>query len=159
MQKNQASKKLVFLIAVSNKDILASKNARHFCKKGELNSIKKSLRWAQSGFCSFYHLEVTSKTINLYLEWLIQQSKFQICETKSSFTKWNAIYSAWTMENSNHWLGKNILPSCTFSMRFWSMHSELINELPGCRFLFSKIVSLCKSFVFAFSPTISYHIL
>ena len=41
------------------------------------------------------------------------------------------------MENSNHQLGKDIiLPSCIFSMRFWSMPSELINELPGCRYTF-----------------------
>ena len=57
--------KVNFLMTVSIDDILASWKARHFCKKGKLNSIKKSLRWAQSGFCSFSRLEVISKTINL----------------------------------------------------------------------------------------------
>ena len=79
--------KVSFLMAVSTEDILVSKKAKHFCKKGELNSIKKSLRWAQSGFCSFNCLEVTIKTINLYPEWLVQQNEFQICETKSPFFK------------------------------------------------------------------------
>ena len=81
-------------MAVSTKDILASRKARHFCEKGELKSVKKSLRWAQSGFCSFNRLEAASKTINIYREWLVQQSKFKTCETKSSFTKLNTIYSA-----------------------------------------------------------------
>ena len=36
--------KVFFLMTFSNKDILASKKARHFCKKGELNTIEKSLR-------------------------------------------------------------------------------------------------------------------
>ena len=36
--------KVSFLIAVSTEDILAFREDRHFCKKAELNSIKKSLR-------------------------------------------------------------------------------------------------------------------
>ena len=36
--------KVNFLVTVSTKDILASRKARHFCKKGKLISIKKSLR-------------------------------------------------------------------------------------------------------------------
>ena len=32
------------LMTVLTEDIFASKKARHFCKKGKLNSIKKSLR-------------------------------------------------------------------------------------------------------------------
>ena len=34
--------KVSFLMAVSTEDILAFREARHFCKKAELNSIKKS---------------------------------------------------------------------------------------------------------------------
>ena len=63
-----------FLVTVDMKDIMASRKARHFCKKGKIISIEKSLRWAQSGFCSFSRLEVTNKTINLYPEWLVLQS-------------------------------------------------------------------------------------
>ena len=58
--------KVNFLITVSTKDILACRKARH--------SSKKSLRWAQFGLCSFNCLDVTSKTINLYPEWLVQQN-------------------------------------------------------------------------------------
>ena len=36
--------KVNLLMTVSTEDILASWKARHFCKKGKLNSIKKSLR-------------------------------------------------------------------------------------------------------------------
>ena len=36
--------KVSFLMTVSTKDILAFRKARHFCKKGKLNYIEKSLR-------------------------------------------------------------------------------------------------------------------
>ena len=151
--KKTRMKKSIFYW-VSIKDILASRKARNFCKKGKIIFIKNSLRWAQSGFCSFNRLEVTSKTINLYQEWLVQQSKFQICETKSSFTKWNAIYSAWNMENWNHQLSKDIiLPFCTFSIRFWAMPSELIKELPGCRYTFFQDCTTCITPSFPFCKT------
>ena len=36
--------KIDFLMTVSTEDILASRKAKHLCKKSKLNSIKKSLR-------------------------------------------------------------------------------------------------------------------
>ena len=74
--KKSRMKKSIFYW-VSIKDILASRKARNFCKKGKIIFIKNSLRWAQSGFCSLNRLEVTSKTINLYPEWLVQQVCFR----------------------------------------------------------------------------------
>ena len=59
-KKKKNEKDIIWDIA-STKNISASREARNFLKKGKLIFIKKSLRWAQSGFCSFNRLEVTSK--------------------------------------------------------------------------------------------------
>ena len=45
--------------------ILASGEARYFFQKSKLIYIKKSRRWAQSGFCSSSRLEMASKRVNL----------------------------------------------------------------------------------------------
>ena len=45
--------------------ILASGEARYFFQKSKSIYIKKSRRWAQSGFCSSSRLEMASKRVNL----------------------------------------------------------------------------------------------
>ena len=91
-EKNQEEKSEL-LERVSTKDISASRKAKNFFKKGKLIFIKKSSRWAQSGFCSFNRLEVTSKTINLYQEWLVQKILFKRCDIMSPFTMEKALRS------------------------------------------------------------------
>ena len=45
----------------STRDISTSSYARDFFKKSKLIYIEKSTRWAQSGFCNFNRLEMTSE--------------------------------------------------------------------------------------------------
>ena len=61
------------------------KKLGNFLKKGKLIFIKKSSRWAQSSFCSLSYSKVTSKIINLYQEWLVQQRFLKRYEIMSSF--------------------------------------------------------------------------
>ena len=70
-KKNQAWRSKD-LMTVSTLDILASGNARNLKKKQIY--IQESLRRAHSDFCSFIRWEFTSKTMNLYPEWFVQQS-------------------------------------------------------------------------------------
>ena len=93
MQKKKKNEKDIIWDIASTKNISASREARNFLKKGKLIFIKKSLRWAQSGFCSFNRFEVTSKTINMYLKWLVQQGLFKSCEINSSSTRFIAARS------------------------------------------------------------------
>ena len=54
------------LETASIKDISAFRYARDFSKKSKLIYIKKSTRWAQSGYCSLNRLEMASKTVKTF---------------------------------------------------------------------------------------------
>jgi len=118
------------LITVSTKDISASRNARNFFKKGKLIFITISLRWAQSGFCSFNRLEVTSKTIYVLAKFVWEMwNQIIIYNIKSCMECLN-------LDNSNHLHSKNILSLIsTLNIIFWKIFGELINKLPRCRYI------------------------